>query len=278
MQGDPDVQAVVRGVRERNDPPIPRAHTLGLPSSSTIDAWLLAHPETVRGFMAWAVVFRLLWPPTCWLLHAAHLLVAVQLHLPLFNPACTLWLQALAAVIFTPDGSSSGGSSAAGGALPTAPAGSTVGVMPGNAAGPGYGLGAASMDASTAVLLSSTSGSSGGGGSDNATARALLAASPAAAAGGPAPAAAAAPPRQLGFTVQTNSSVQWFKGQYQNPNTYIQASGGKLRRRFSHSRDAGACMSWVDGWRPSHKLLCLRCAWCCVPCRPDWFCCSTSAR
>lgn len=39
----------MRGVRERNDLPIPRAHTLGLPSATAIDAWLLAHPETVRG-------------------------------------------------------------------------------------------------------------------------------------------------------------------------------------------------------------------------------------
>lgn len=155
-------------------------------------------------------------------------------------------------MIFTPDGSSSGGSSAAGGASPAAPAGSAVGVMPGNAAGPGYGLGAASMDASTAVLLSSTSSSGGGGGSGNATARALLAASPAAAAGGSTPAAAAAPPRQLGFTVQTNSSVQWFKGQYQNPNTYIQASGGKLRPCFSYLRDGGR---QLDVWLPWHQLL-----------------------
>ena len=28
--------------------------------------------------------------------------------------------------------------------------------------------------------------------------------------------------RQLGCSVQSNSSVKWFKGQYQNPNTYIQ--------------------------------------------------------
>ena len=38
----------MRGVRERNKPPIPRAHTLGLANASAIDAWLLARPETVR--------------------------------------------------------------------------------------------------------------------------------------------------------------------------------------------------------------------------------------
>lgn len=27
---------------------------------------------------------------------------------------------------------------------------------------------------------------------------------------------------RVGFVLQTNSSVQWFKGQYQDPNTYIQ--------------------------------------------------------
>lgn len=32
-------------------------------------------------------------------------------------------------------------------------------------------------------------------------------------------------PTSLGFTVQTNSSVQWFKGKYQDPNTYMQVSG-----------------------------------------------------
>ena len=69
-------------------------------------------------------------------------------------------------------------------------------------------------DPNTALLLGSGSGGGGGGGS-NATA------------GGPfsAPASTAVgavAPRQLGFAIQTNSSVQWFKGKYQHPNTYIQ--------------------------------------------------------
>lgn len=94
--------------------------------------------------------------------------------------------------------------------------------MSGNAAGPGYGLGTASMDADIALLLST---SLNGTGDSSSTDRALLSTQPAATAGGFAvPAAAARPPRQLGFAVQSNSSVQWFKGQYQNPNTYIQVS------------------------------------------------------
>ncbi len=124
--------------------------------------------------------------------------------------------QALAAVIFTTDSAS--GSAAGGGASPAAPPGSTVGVMSGNAAGPGFGLGAASMDASSALLLSNT----GNTGDNITTARALLATEPATAAGGLAGPAAVPPPRQLGFAVQTNSSVQWFKGKYQSPDTYIQ--------------------------------------------------------
>ena len=41
------MEAVVRGVRERNEPPIPPGRVLGLASASAIDAWLLQHPETV---------------------------------------------------------------------------------------------------------------------------------------------------------------------------------------------------------------------------------------
>lgn len=33
---------------------------------------------------------------------------------------------------------------------------------------------------------------------------------------------ASAPARRLGYTIQTNSTVQWFKGQFQNPNTHVQ--------------------------------------------------------
>jgi hypothetical protein len=77
------------------------------------------------------------------------------------------------------------------------------------------------MDASTALLFSTSGGSSGIG--DNlTTARTLLSTPPATTAGSSAAPAAAGPPRQLGFIVQTNSSVQWFKGKYQDPNTYIQ--------------------------------------------------------
>lgn len=47
LQGDLDVEAVVQGVAARNDPPLPPAHMLGLPNASAVDAWLLAHPETV---------------------------------------------------------------------------------------------------------------------------------------------------------------------------------------------------------------------------------------
>lgn len=49
LQGDPEVEAVVQGIREHNSPPIPPEHTLGLANASAIDAWLLAHPEAVHG-------------------------------------------------------------------------------------------------------------------------------------------------------------------------------------------------------------------------------------
>ena len=35
------------GVRQRNDPPIPPEHVLGLANASAVDTWLLQHPETV---------------------------------------------------------------------------------------------------------------------------------------------------------------------------------------------------------------------------------------
>ena len=34
-------------------------------------------------------------------------------------------------------------------------------------------------------------------------------------------------PGQLGFVLQSNSSVQWFKGAFQDPNTYIQVREGR---------------------------------------------------
>jgi hypothetical protein len=109
---------------------------------------------------------------------------------------------ALAAVIFSPAYTSTpSGGSAAGGLPPlangTAWSGSGGGGLPGGGTG----------------ALPAGAGADGYG-----------------SAGGQLAFAAAAPPaaspraaaRQLGFAIQTNSSVQWFKGGYQHPNTYVQ--------------------------------------------------------
>ena len=47
-QGDPTVEAVVRGVMAGNAPPIPPQQVLAFANASHIDPWLLRHPETVR--------------------------------------------------------------------------------------------------------------------------------------------------------------------------------------------------------------------------------------
>jgi hypothetical protein len=175
LQGDPAVEAVVRGVMAANEPPIRPERVLGLANSSEIDAWMLAHPET-----------------------------------------------SLAAVIFSPPeapAAAAGPGSTAGGSTSSLPA--SAGSMNGNVTAAGWGGNgsavAASMPAAGVAALPGAVGSDGYG----------------AAAGGPAGVAAvglggsvqlgSSAVQRLGFTVQTNSSVQWFKGSYQHPNTYIQA-------------------------------------------------------
>ena len=46
-QGVPAVEAVMVGVAANNDPPLPPEHVRGFANASDIDAYLLAHPETV---------------------------------------------------------------------------------------------------------------------------------------------------------------------------------------------------------------------------------------
>ena len=62
LQGDPAVEAVVLGVRQGNDPPIPPEHVLGLANASAVDTWLLQHPETVRAVSRGTQVS---WRPVC---------------------------------------------------------------------------------------------------------------------------------------------------------------------------------------------------------------------
>lgn len=183
--GDPSVEAVVRGVMSRNDPPIPPQHVMGLANATAVDAWLMAHPETV-----------------------------------------------LATIIFSPPDNTT-----------AAPVGSA-----GTQGGPTPGASAASLPPSTAAGLPTTSppflgNSTGFGTMGNSTGLGIAStATPGFGPGTAAPGNGGAPgtfaglaggpvaggqvPRQLGFSVQTNSSVQWFKGQYQHPNTFIQVRQG----------------------------------------------------
>lgn len=152
------------------------------------------------------------------------------------HPLAFLSLQVLAAVIFTPENtttsSASGRISSPRSSSPaTLASGSAVGIMPGSAGatsfGPGTGMPAemlagsgsnsANGSAVRAALLSTGTGAVGQG---SASLEGQL--------------ARAQRPRQLGFAIQTNSSVQWFKGTYQHPNTYIQV-----------------------GWRPGDLGVCL---------------------
>ncbi|KAI3423876.1 hypothetical protein D9Q98_009710 [Chlorella vulgaris] len=127
----------------------------------------------------------------------------------------------LAAVIFSPPeapAAAAGPGSTAGGSTSSLPA--SAGSMNGNVTAAVWGGNgsavAASMPAAGVAALPGALGSDGYG----------------AAAGGPAGVAAvglggsvqlgSSAVLRLGFTVQTNSSVQWFKGSYQHPNTYIQ--------------------------------------------------------
>ncbi|KAL4424942.1 hypothetical protein ABPG77_009671 [Micractinium sp. CCAP 211/92] len=177
--GDPDVEAVVQGVAARNDPPLPPEHLLGLANASTVDAWLLAHPET-----------------------------------------------ALAAVIFsTPDSSASQAPAGASQAA-SSPAGAAgvAGPTLSSAAAPGM-VNAVPSNASLGNVTGNVPVAYG-------TLPGAAASNPQALQAGPAgqqalPAQASLPvqtsaPRPLTFSIQTNSSVQWFKGRYQHPNTYIQ--------------------------------------------------------
>lgn len=149
-QGNPAVEAVVRGVMERNEPPIPPSRVLGLANASAVDAWLLQHPET-----------------------------------------------ALAAVIFSPANASA--PSGDGGVPLAATSASWNGTS--GVALPADGMGA----------LAAGAGADGYG---TPPGQLTFAAA--------APASTRMTVGQLGFTLQTNSSVQWFKGSYQHPNTYIQ--------------------------------------------------------
>ncbi|KAL4855684.1 ABC transporter A family member 11 [Chlorella vulgaris] len=125
----------------------------------------------------------------------------------------------LAAVIFSPPeapAAAAGPGSTAGGSTSSLPA--SAGSMNGSVIATGWGGNgsavAASMPAAGVAALPGAVGSDGYG----------------AAAGGPAGVAAvgmrggvplgSSAVQRLGFTVQTNSSVQWFKGSYQHPNTW----------------------------------------------------------
>ncbi|KAL4434281.1 hypothetical protein ABPG75_000722 [Micractinium tetrahymenae] len=217
--GDPDAEAVVHGVAARNDPPLPPEHVLGLPNASAVDAWLLSHPET-----------------------------------------------ALAAVIFsTPDGAASsapaGASQAA--SIPTGAAGTTDPTLsgtaaPGTASLPGM-AGAVGAVPGNASQSNSTGGMPGGvfavlpgsAASDPLAAGAAQQQQGVPAQGLPVqglPAAQAAAARPLTFSIQTNSSVQWFKGRYQHPNTYIQLPlQVAVEREIARHLTGNASLSWEVG-------------------------------
>ena len=117
-------------------------------------------------------------------------------------------------MIFSPASASAAGAggAASGAGLPTV-GGSANGS---SLAGAGWALngsnGAAAMpDAASAAMPDAALGTGGYGSAPAGVSLAEVAP------GGRQPAV-----RQLGFLVQTNSSVQWFKGKYQHPNTYMQ--------------------------------------------------------
>jgi ABC-type multidrug transport system ATPase subunit len=55
-QNDADVEAIVRAIRENNDPPIPAASVMSFSSGLAADDYMLANPETVQGAVHFAKV------------------------------------------------------------------------------------------------------------------------------------------------------------------------------------------------------------------------------
>ena len=199
LQGDPAIEAVVLGVRQRNDPPIPPEHVLGLSNASAVDNWLLQHPETVssRDGSHGRLVCICIAERGKSAGGQAGLQVMccdVCLLCCLLPCRCVACLQALAAVIFSTEPSRSGAATAALPAMP-APGDITAG-LPGNATTPILAYPTSAADPASAAAGGSPFGFGGAFNSRG--------------------------PRQLGFSIQSNSSVKWFKGRYQNPNTYIQ--------------------------------------------------------
>ena len=150
------------------------------------------------------------------------------------RPPCSPPPQALAAVIFSPPESPTTSS-----APPTPLFGRQLGQAEGTTVSPA--LAAVAVPASTtaspalmAALLASGAGANPGGsasalpGNTAANPAAMAGSTPVQFTGTVAPLAAAPIPalRQLPFSIQTNSSVQWFKGKYQHPNTYMQVRTG----------------------------------------------------